>query len=204
MTYEQLISTYNLFSDEELMGVYRNIGDYSEDAKKALSVIIEDRGGIEGLLAKEQVKLTEAAETERIRQEVKKMSTQQVELDFLNKMIVSEIFDANRTQSIIRETFEEINRDLEDRKIKPRTIIGGIAGAGISALAGGVFWGLQMMWSGRIFVIFLIGLILLCYGMVRIVTRQSYKNQAVLILTVIAVLIALVIGQLMFEIFGRQ
>ncbi len=204
MNREELILTYTDFSDEQLIEAYRNPNDYSEEAKAALAIVIQKRGGIDCLLEKEQQQYVLAVETERIKQQVRRLNTSNTDLDFLSKMIVSQLLDEHQTRTIIQQTVEEINQNREDRQIKPRTIIGGMLGAVIAGIAGGIPWGLQIMWSGRIFVIFLVGLILLCYGIIRLFTRQSYKNTAVFVLTAIAVVIALFIGQLMFEIFGRQ
>ena len=204
MKRQQLISTYTDFSDEQIIEAYHNPDDYTGDAKEALADVIQKRGGIDNLLAKERQQNIVLAETERIKQEVRRLSTPEVDLEFLKKMITSHILNENQTQFIIQQSFEEINRDLEDRKVKPRTIIGGSVGAGIAGLIGGIFWGLQMMWSGRIFAILFFGLVLLCYGLIRVMTKQSHKNVAVFVLTAISIVIALVIGQLMFEIFGRQ
>jgi hypothetical protein len=204
MIREELILTYTDFSDEQLIDAHRNPNDYSNEAKTALEIVIQKRGGLDSLLEKEQQQYAVAVETERIKQQARRLNTPDTDLDSLNKMIVSDIFDEHQTRTIIQQAVEEINQDHEDRKIKPRTIMGGMLGAGVAGVAGGIPWGLQMMWSGRIFVIFLIGLILLCYGVIRLFTKQSYKNTAVFILTAIAVVVALIIGQLMFEIFGRQ
>lgn len=204
MNREQLISTYTDFSDEQLFEAYHNPNDYTGEAKEALAYVIQKRGGVDTLLAKEQQQNLVFAETERIKQAVRRLSTPEIDLGFLNKMITSQILEERHTQSIIQQTFEEINQDMEDRKIKPRTIIGGSLAAGIAGLIGGIFWGLQMMWSGRVFAIFLFGLVLLCYGLIRVVTRQSHKNVAVFVLTAISVVIALIIGQLLSEVFGRQ
>jgi hypothetical protein len=204
MTQQELIDTYSSFSDEQLLEAHHNLGDYTNEAKKALAIIIKNRGGIENLLAKERLQNEVFLETEKIKQQVRRLSTPGVDLEFLNKMIQSGILLESQKRSIIKLAFEEITQELEDKKIKPRTLLGGGLAAGIASLIGGILWGFQMMWSGRIFGIFLIGLVLLCYGLIRLFTKQSHKNIAVIILTAISVVIALVIGQLMFETFGRQ
>jgi len=133
-----------------------------------------------------------------------KLSTPGVDLDFLYKMVTSQMFESGRTHAIIEEAFAEVNKDLDDRKVKPRTIIGGVIGAAIASLIGGILWGFQMMWSGRVFAIFFFGLLLLCYGLVRLITKQSHKNTAVFVLAAISVIMALLIGNLLYSVFGRQ
>jgi len=94
--------------------------------------------------------------------------------------------------------------EVEDKKIKPRTVIGSIIGCIVAGLIGGTLWGLQMIYSGRIFYILLIGLVLLCYGIIKISTKQTKKNTVVLIATVISVVLSLLIGQLLYDIIGYQ
>jgi hypothetical protein len=159
---QDLSKTYNEFSDNQLLEIYQNLDDYTIEAKEALASVIENRGGVENMLAKKRVHDSIIVETERIKQQVRQLRTPGVELEFLNKMIKSEILEGAYRELVIRQTFDEITQEWEDRKIKPRTIIGGGLAAGIASLTGGILWGLQMMWSGRIFAVFLIGLVLLC------------------------------------------
>jgi hypothetical protein len=204
MTREELIQTYNSYSDEELTEAWHSIHDYTPEAIEVLTAVIEKRGGIEALLEKEQVSWNTFQESERIKQQIRQMATPGVEPEFLNKMISSELLDETQRLAIIRETFDSIAHEKEDMEIKPRTLVGGSLAAGLAAVIGGILWGLQLMWSGRIFYIFLIGLVLLCYSIIRLCTKQSHKNTAVLILTFISTVLALAIGQLMYEFWGRQ
>ncbi len=204
MTREELIQTYNAYSDEELTEAWRSIHDYTPEASEVLKTVIEKRGGIEALLENEQLSWEVFQETERIKQQVRQMATPEVEPEFLHKMISSELLDETQRLTIIQETLDSIAHEKEDMEIKPRTLIGGSLAAGLAAVMGGILWGLQLMWSGRIFYIFLIGLVLLCYSFIRFFTKQSHKNTAVVILTVISTVVALAIGQLMFEFWGRQ
>ncbi len=98
----------------------------------------------------------------------------------------------------------EIEQELNDKKIKPRTIAGGIIGGTIAAVTGGALWGLQLIYSGRIFLILGIGLALFCYGIISAATKQSKNNIVVLIATVISIIVAIGIGQLLYEIVGYR
>lgn len=203
MNRDQLVKTYSDYSDEQLIEVYHNLNDYSDDARHAFAEVIQARGGMERLHETDRLQKSFVAETERLKMEVRRLSTSDVDLEFLTKMIRSDVIDEGSTRAIIRETLDEINRDTEDRKIKPRTIMGGGVAAVVSGVLGGILWGLQMMWSGRMFAIVFIGLIVLSYGIIRVVTKQSHKNTAVFVMTGVSIVIALIVGQLLFEIFGR-
>lgn len=80
----------------------------------------------------------------------------------------------------------------------------GAVGATVGAIVGGILWGLQMIYSNAIFAMIFIGLILLCYGIVKISTKQSYKNTVVLIATIISIVLAILIGQLLYEVIGYR
>jgi hypothetical protein len=204
MTREELNQTYNAYSDEELTEAWRSINDYTPEAIEVLTAVIEKRGGIEALLENEQLSGEVFQETERIKQQVRQLASPGVEPEFLHKMISSDILYETQRLAIIRETLDTIAHEKEDMEIKPRTLVGGSLAAGLAAVIGGILWGLQLMWSGRIFYIFLIGLVVLSYSFIRFFTKQSHKNTAVVILTVISTFVALAIGQLMYEFWGRQ
>jgi len=45
---------------------------------------------------------------------------------------------------------------------------------------------------------------LLCYGIIKFSTKQSNKNVVVVITTIVSVLMAIIIGQFIYEIVGYQ
>ncbi|MCH5718139.1 DUF1827 family protein [Niabella hibiscisoli] len=204
MTYQELVNNYNNYSDEQLLEVYDRLGDYSSEAKEALFYIVKGRGGIDILLKNKEEKLRDTAEIERIQEEVMALKKVPFDLDFLSQSISSDSLNEAQIKDVIQNALEEKSRDIEDRKLKPRTFIAGIPAAILATILAGIMWGLQLMWSGRMFLIILIGVILLCYGTIKAFTKQSYKNAAVITLTIISTLMALLMGQVMFEVFGRQ
>ena len=66
------------------------------------------------------------------------------------------------------------------------------------------FWGLQMIYSKRMFYIFFVGLALLSYYLIKALTKQTKNNSFVFIATIISVILALFIGQLLYEIVGYR
>jgi len=46
-TTEELVKKYMDYSDEELYDVYKNIDDYSPEAKTALDIVLKNKGGID-------------------------------------------------------------------------------------------------------------------------------------------------------------
>jgi hypothetical protein len=199
---EELLLKYDGYSDDELFEVYSELENYSDEAKDALNKIILRRGGLERLLTDQKEKQIISAEIERINNEVQKFYAPDVDISFLKKLITSDILSADKLNQIIDIKYSELEKELEDKKIKPQTLSGSIIGGIIAGIIGGVLWGLQMIYSKRIFTILFLGLILLCYGIIKLSTKQSHKNKVVLIATIIATIIALLIGQLLYEIVG--
>lgn len=198
------ISKYENYTDEELFEVHSNITTYSNEAKEALTIVIAKNGGLENLQKRLDEKKIITNEIQRINREVAQLNVPGNDVSFLKILISSNILPSEKVNEIIDNKFSEIVLEEEDKKIKPRTILGSIFGGGIASIIGGVLWGLQMIYSNRIFVIFLIGLVLLCYGIIKFSTRQSKRNTVVVIATVIAVIVALLVGQALYEIIGYQ
>jgi hypothetical protein len=127
-----------------------------------------------------------------------------IDASFIKKMTSSNILSPEKVHEIIDNEYSVVQLVLEDKKIKPRTVFGSIIGGLIASLIGGVLWGLQIIYSKRIYYILLFGLVLLCYGIIKVSTRQSKKNSVVLITTIISVILSLIFGQLLYEIIGYK
>jgi hypothetical protein len=202
LTKEDFIIQYENASDEELYQIYIKREDYTEEAKEAVELAINKRGGIEELEQRLLQRQTLKNEEERIIKETSKLYASGSDLGFIKKMITSEILTEENVNQIIRSKIAVLRMEEEDKKIKPRTVFGGLVGGVIASIVGGILWGLQMIQMHRIFLLLLVGLVLLSYGIIKLLTRQSKRNTVVLISTVISVIAALVIGRLLFEIFG--
>src|SRR5215207_7691215 len=202
LTTQDFLKKYDSYSDEELYNAYSTIDDYSDEAKKALDITINNKGGLESIISKAKQKEITDKEIERLKLETAKLAVPGTELSFLQSLIKSEILSRAQTNKIIEEQFAIVRLEQEDKKIKPRTIWGSIIGGGIASIIGGILWGLQMIQMHRIFYVFLIGLIILSYSTVRFFTKQSKKNTAVFVATGISVILALFIGQVLFDMIG--
>ena len=101
---------------------------------------------------------------------------------------------------IIDDTYRQVQLEVEDSRIKSRTVIGGLIGMVLATLIGGALWGLKLIYGPperiemKIELILLFGLLLVCYGIIKLCTRQSWKNIIVLVCTILAVLQAVLIG----------
>jgi hypothetical protein len=201
---KDLVVKYDAYADEQVFDVYASIDTYSNEAKEALNIVIAKRGGLEKLIEREKERNARSKEIERIKLEVTRLSTSDTDDSFLKKIVTSNILSNEEVNEIVDNTLKVASQEKEDKEIKPRTVWGSIIGGGIASLVGGSLWGLQLIYSKKVFIILLIGLVLLCYGIIKFSTRQSNKNVVVLITTIVSVLMAIIIGQFIYEIVGYQ
>lgn len=61
-----------------------------------------------------------------------------------------------------------------------------------------------MIYSGHIFYLFAVGLVIISYGFIKFFTKQSKNNIVVLILTVASVFYALILGFYIYQMFGYR
>ena len=202
LSVSDFVSKYEKYNDQELHDVYLNIEGYSNEAKEALNIVLEKKGGLESIVKRLEEKQVIDNEIKRIAKETAELGEQGIDSSFIKTTTSSKILSAEKVNEIIDKQFIEVENHLEDKKIKPRTIVGSVIGGLIASLIGGVLWGLQLIYSGRIFYLLAIGLALLCYGIISAATKQSKKNSVVLIATAISIILAVLLGQLLYEIIG--
>lgn len=198
----ELIERYSQYSDAELMKVYSNKNAYTDDAKKALDIVIEKKGGIQSFTDRYDKIVEKEMEKSRIKNDVAKLYLNGMTKNDINHALTSEILALDEIQQIIETTSAEIEVTKRDLEIKPSTIIGGILGGIIGGTIGGVLWGLQIMYSGHVFYIFAIGLGIISYGFIKFFTKQSRNNIVVFIITILSVIYALILGFYIYELFG--
>lgn len=200
-TIEDFVDQYKHYTDEELMAIHINLDGYSQEAQEALNLVIGSKGGMEALVQRlEQKKIVER-EIQRIRKETASFGGRGVDATFIKQVTSSEILPAEKVTEIIETQYAAVEIELEDKKIKARTIIGSLIGAVIASVVGGVLWGLVMIYAPTISIyitlLLLIGLTLLCYGVIKVSTKQTKRNIIVLIATIISIILAIFIGSLL-------
>ncbi|MBS1509635.1 MAG: hypothetical protein JST86_02245 [Bacteroidetes bacterium] len=201
-TVADFVSTYNNYSDEELYIIYNNPDKYSAEGNEAARIVIDNKGGVDQLVERLREKAAVNKEIKRIQKETKEMGSSGIDSAFIKTVTQSAILNTDEVNSIIDHQYTKVEAALENKKIKPRTIVGSVVGGFIAAVIGGVLWGLQMIYSHRIFYLFFAGLALLCYGIIKFATRQDKTNIVVFIATVISVMLALLIGEFLYSMIG--
>jgi biopolymer transport protein ExbD len=194
------ISQYETLSDEELYTIYTNKEGYSLEAQEALTIVIQKKGGLDELIHRLQEKQAYTTEVDRIGALATALARQNIDKEDLKRRISSTILSPEKVNETIQRTYTLVALDNEDRKIKPRTLVGSILATIVASAVGGIGCGIVYVFAPgiylKIIIILLIGLILLCYGIVKLFTRQSKKNIVVLTATVVSVVLSLFLGQI--------
>jgi len=200
--FEELVNRYKSYSDTELVEVYKEKDKYTDEAKRALQVAIENRGGYVSLMERYTKIVEKNNEILKIQELSLNIYSKGNNENELKSLIDSKVLTESEISMIVNEVKISVEAQKENTKIKPRTIIGGLLGAFIGGILGGILWGLQMMYSGHIFFIFGIGLFLISYAFIKLFTKQNKSNIVVFILTIVSVIFALFNGFYIYDVFG--
>ena len=101
MLIEELVVQYEAYSDKELYSVYSKIGDYSDEAKAALDIVIKRKGGIEIIKSHLASQARIEAEIIRIKNETTQLSKPGTDSGFIKKLIKSEILPQEKVDEIM-------------------------------------------------------------------------------------------------------
>ncbi len=202
LTLKDFIAKYETYTDEELYSIYNDAGNYSEDAGKAMNIVIEKRGGHESLIKRLEEKAIIENEKKRIANEAVKFGLEGIDASFLKNTTNSSILSKEEVNKIIETNVARAESVVEDKKVNSDTVVKSILGCGLASLIGGAFASLQFIYFGATSTLMIIGVALVCYGIVKLVTRKSYNNTAVLLASFIAFILAYLLAYGIFAIVG--
>jgi hypothetical protein len=204
LTTGDFVKKFDLYSDDSLIAINNDIESYGEDARTAVNIIIEKRGGLKKLLEQKENQNIIDTEISKIENETKLFARKKIDKDFIKTMLTSSIITKEDVDNIIDHQFSIIEDEIKNETVTGKTIVSSILGIVISSMVGGVLWGLQMMYTKRIFYIFLFGLAFLCYGIIKFITKKTSKNNAVFVGTIISIVCSVLLGYIMVSIFGYR
>lgn len=202
LTEKDFEERFSKYSVAELFEIYSNIEDYSPEAKAAFNKVAVDRGGLEKLLNDISIANSIKNESSRIETEVIQFVKDGADLDFIKKFTTSNILDEMQLDEVIEKAHDKAVAQKKDTEINNRTIAGSLFGGLLASIIGGVLFGIQLIFSARIFYLFIIGLGLLCFFIIKASTKQSQKNSVVFVATIISTILAFVIGFVLYELIG--
>ena len=202
LTIQDFTAKYETYTDDELYEVLRDIDNYSADAGKALHIVIEKRGGQEILVKRLEEKYIIENEKQRIAHEAAKLGLGGVYASIIKNTTSSAILSKEEVDKIIELNVEKAEHEVEGKKVNSDTIVKSLVGCGLAAIPGGLFASIQFLYFGATSAIMVFGTALICYGTVKLVTKKSYNNTAVLLSSLAAFIISYLLAALALEIFG--
>lgn len=195
------MSLYKDFSENELIEAYSSMMDYSGKLTDDLIFEIEKRGGLELFNRKMELRKVHGAEISRIIKEVQSISKPETDIAFVRKHITSKILSKEELDRFVETTFDEYQALLKDKGINSKTIIGSISGVLFGSLIGGIGWGLSNLFFHRPFHYLIPFLFIICYLIIKFITKQSRRNVVILVASFLATIGAILLGGLISGIF---
>lgn len=204
LTIKDFTKQFESYSDYELYKAANNASGYTPEAQEAISIVVNKRGGLTKIMERLEQAKSIAVEMDRVEKEVHGLTTLETDLDFVKKLVQSHILSADQLNETIEKAYAYAQKQLKDKAVTPNTILGSILGCGIAGIIGGILWGLQLIYSNAVFSILAIGLFLLCFFIIKLITKKSFKNTSVFVATIAAVILSVAIGQLLYMLIGYR
>lgn len=201
---EELIERYSQYTDSELIQIYNNKSGYTEEAKKALEIVINEKGGIDLIQSRNTANIEKQNEKSKLNEEIKKMYDEGMTINDISMRLSASTLSQEEIDEVVNQRFNFLEEQKNDLTVNSGTIVGSVFGGLLGGIIGGILWGLQMIYSGRMFYIFLLGLIFISYGFIKLLTKKSRNNIAVFIATALSVLFALTLGIYMYDYYGYR
>ena len=92
LSVSDFVSKYEKYNDQELHDVYLNIEGYSNEAKEALNIVLEKKGGLESIVKRLEEKQVIDNEIKRIAKETAELGEQGIDSSFIKTTTSSKIF----------------------------------------------------------------------------------------------------------------
>lgn len=202
LTTEDFIAKYQVCTDSELYSIHNDAVNYSEEARTALNIVIDKKGGLDALLKRLEEEVAIEKEKRRIANEAVKFGLEGVGASFLKNTSQSSILSKEEVDEIIDTYTAKSAALVEDEKVNADTITKSFVGGGLASILGGAFASLQFIYFGATSFLMVTGVALICYFTVKLVTKKSYNNTAVLIASFIAFIVSYLLAYGAYQILG--
>ncbi len=204
LSINDLIEKFESQSDYDLYQIANNPSGYTSEAQEAISIVVNKRGGLAAIAERLAKAKDIAIEMDRVEKEVYGLTTLETDLSFIKTMVQSKTLSIDQLNETIEKSYALAQKQLKDKAVTPDTILGSILGCGVASIVGGILWGLQLIYSNAVFVILAIGLFFLCFGIIKLITKKSFKNTSVFVATIVAVILSVAIGQVLYMAIGYE
>ncbi|MCH2199144.1 MAG: hypothetical protein MK081_10210 [Flavobacteriales bacterium] len=202
--YDDLLAKYRDLEDDELFEIHVAIHEYSEEAQRDFADAIEEKGGMDAFVERLKTRKEKAHERGLLRAQF----TKAIKEDLNSELEPGDLTFKYHTEQEVSEIWNDvrsgIHDEIADKRIKPKTIIGGVIGGAIGTVIGTAIWAGQLIGSGSIFVFVGFGVALINYLIIKGITKQSKANIVVVIFTFIATILSIALGSVVYGMVGYQ
>lgn len=202
MDLTELRKKYELLDEESLLSAFLNREQYNPGALTVIDQLIEEKGGPRSIQERITFQQLMEEDSEKLRKYVFDQLFEKNDKDEVRKALQSDYLQEVELDALFEKEYNRWVQWEEDKKSTTGSVLKGVIGAIVGGTIGGILWGMMMIGSGKIFIIFGLGLFLCCYAFIRFFSGKPWINLGTLILTILSVGYALILGQILVEIFG--
>ncbi len=116
LTTQDFVVKYEAYSDDELYNVHNKINNYSDEAAKALDIVMDKKGGFDSLIERLEAKAIVVNEKKRIANEATELGLNGVDVAFLKNTTSSTILSREELHDIIETNVEKAEAVIEEKK----------------------------------------------------------------------------------------
>lgn len=187
------MNIYKNFSEEELLIAYNELLDNSGKINRDMQEVLTERGYNKEFFAKANHKKAVVKEKGRIAFEINQLIDQDVDLEDIEPKISSDILQKDELSYFILEKYIIITSNKENSKVDEETIRLSIVGLFVGTLAGSTFLFLAILFLQAIAPFLLVPTYIVCYLVIKLITRKTRSNLAVFISTFLATIFSALI-----------
>ena len=192
---------YKNYKDEDLVRAYSVMMETSGKISSDLAKVIETRGGIDYFKRIMELRKNTPAEISRLQNEVCALTTPETNYEFVRKLISSQHLSSEDLDVFVKRIFDEQKASQADKAITQTTIIKSSIGLLLGSVAGALFWWLILYLFKQPFIFVIPIDVMIGYFIIKLITKQSFKNTVILIATLLSAGISLVAGHFLFQAF---
>jgi hypothetical protein len=181
---------YSKYNFKELADIYTTtIANYGK-IDGAFLEEINNRGG--EIKFKEQLEDEKILRNERQRiiNETAGLITAETDIDFVKKLISSELISKNEVDAIVESAASSTLKYQSNKAITTKTIVGCIIGGGVGYLVGLGLLFLQAIYLKNVYYLSLILMYIIAYFIISLITKQNASNIIVFISVFLATILS--------------
>ena len=193
------MNIYKNFNEEELLIAYNELLDNSGKINRDMQEVLSERGYDDEFFSKANHKKLVVKEKGRIAFEISKMVDKEFFFEEIQPRITSDILNEEELFNFILEKYVIFKSNYDNEKVDKQTLYKSIFGLIVGTFAGISFLQLIITFLQAFHFIFLIPTYVVCYLVIKKITRKTRDNLAVFISTFLATAFSAIISFLFAE-----